>query len=170
MPTKPELVQFGELTPAHFARHPVWISCHIADYDEPWYDETDEETFRPRTGPLPAEATEGMLLARADFVLADGSRLSGFLSPAVEGDPTELLGLMQPQVFLPGGTLGAFWEGRFGRDEPAHLAFYQALGKTPDDVFPMKCSVPDGLVIGISQSVLRGFYTIPDGKTVRVTR
>lgn len=102
MPTKPELVQFGALTPAHFARHPVWIVCHIPDYDEPWYDETDEETFRPWTGPLPVAATEGMLLARAAFVLADGSRLSGFLTPAVEGDPTEPLGLMQPQVFLPG--------------------------------------------------------------------
>ena len=170
MPTKPELVQFGDFTPAHFVRHPVWISCHIVDYDEPWHDETDEETFRPWTGPMPADATEGMLLARADFVLADGSRLAGFLTPAVEGDPAELLGIIQPQVFLPGGALGAFWEGRFGRDDAAHLAFYQALGRTPDDVFPMKCSVPDGLVTGISQSVLRGFYTIPDGRTVRVTR
>jgi hypothetical protein len=27
--------------------HPVWVSCHSVDYDEPWYDGTNEETFRP---------------------------------------------------------------------------------------------------------------------------
>jgi hypothetical protein len=47
----PELKQFGDLTVDDFARCPAWISCHVQDYDEPWYDETDEETFRPWTGP-----------------------------------------------------------------------------------------------------------------------
>ena len=42
---KPGLKQFGELVPADFERHPVWIGCHVADYEEPWYEETDEETF-----------------------------------------------------------------------------------------------------------------------------
>jgi hypothetical protein len=45
---RPELKQFGDLTPADFERHPGWIGCHTADYDGAWYDETDEETFRPR--------------------------------------------------------------------------------------------------------------------------
>jgi hypothetical protein len=38
----PELKQFGDLVEADFRRHPVWIQCHIVDYDEPWHDETDD--------------------------------------------------------------------------------------------------------------------------------
>jgi hypothetical protein len=61
---KPELKQFGDLTPADFERHPVWIACHWEDEGEPWYDETDEATFRPWTGALPAAPSEGMFLVR----------------------------------------------------------------------------------------------------------
>ena len=170
MSTRPELVQFGDLTPSHFDRHPVWIACHIADYDEPWYDETDEETFRPWNGNLPVDATYGMTLVRADFTLADGTRLTGFLTPAAEGGPLELLGVMQPQLFRPDGTLGAFWEGRFGRDAAEHAAFYRALGKTPAEVFPVRCAAQAGLATGIVEAVLEGFYTMGAKSGVRVTQ
>jgi hypothetical protein len=46
----PILKQFAALTIEDFAQCPVWIACHVADYDEPWYDDTDEETFRPYGG------------------------------------------------------------------------------------------------------------------------
>ena len=49
---KPELKQFADLTPTDFERHPVWIACHAEDYAEPWFNETDEETFRPWMGAL----------------------------------------------------------------------------------------------------------------------
>lgn len=169
MTRTPELVQFGDLTPAHFERHPVWISCHIADYDEPWYDQTDEETFRPWTEALPVDASYGMLLAKAEFLLADGTRLEGFMTPAVPGDPVELLGLMQPNVFLPTGTLGAFWEGGVTRDASEHAAFYRALGKTAAQVFPIRFSASEKLVTGITKGTLDGFYSIPDGEAVHVT-
>jgi hypothetical protein len=169
MPDRPELVQFGDLSADHFARHPVWIQCHVVDYDEPWHEETDEETFRPRTGPLPADPTEGMLLARAAFVLADGSRHEGFLTPAVPGDPMELLGIMQPQIFLPTGGLGAFWEGIVARTPAAHAAFYDALGKTAREVFPIDCFADPALVGGVTQATLRGFYAMRRGGAVEVT-
>mgnify|MGYP001270247721 CR=1 FL=1 len=66
---RPELVQFGALTGDHLARHPVWIGVHGVDGDEPWYDETDEETFRPYGSALPAEPGAGMLLVRAEMTL-----------------------------------------------------------------------------------------------------
>ena len=170
MAKRPELVQFGDLTPAHFDRHPVWMACHIADYEEPWYDETDEETFRPHGGPLPADASEGMMLARADFTLADGTRLTGFLTPAVEEDPIGPLGIMQPQLFLPDGMLGGFWEGRIARDAAAHEAFYRALGKTAADVFPVRCAVQPGLATGVTACVLEGFYSTGAKSQITVTR
>jgi hypothetical protein len=78
--TRPLLKQFADLSPADFEQHPVWIGCHTVDYDEPRYDETDEETFRLWTGELPADPSEGMLLVRVTCTLADGSRLSAFLT------------------------------------------------------------------------------------------
>jgi len=35
---KPLLRQFGDFTPADFEAHPVWVNCHVIDYDEPWYE------------------------------------------------------------------------------------------------------------------------------------
>jgi hypothetical protein len=43
----PILSQFGDLTSEDFDRDPVWVGCHTVDADEPWIDDTDEETFRP---------------------------------------------------------------------------------------------------------------------------
>src|ERR1035438_5255113 len=78
---RPELRQFGDLTREDFDRHAVWIGCHTTDYDETWHEDTDEETFRPWTGKLPADPTEGMLLVKATFELPDGSRHPGFVTP-----------------------------------------------------------------------------------------
>ena len=81
---RPMLGQFADLTATDFETSPVWIACSSVDDDEPWYDDTDEETFRPRLGPLPADPSEGMLLV--DAVAAAGAELqrAGFelLHPA----------------------------------------------------------------------------------------
>src|SRR5262249_46441843 len=106
MPT-PELKQFEDFRSSDFERYPVWINCHTVDYDEPWYESTDEETFRPWTAGLPAGTSEGMLLVRATFHLRDGSRYPGFITPAMdEGD----LGTQQPQIFV-GDRRFSFWGG-----------------------------------------------------------
>src|SRR6185503_15391472 len=44
---RPGLKQFGQLTMEDFDLAPVWASCHSFDSNEPWFDDTDEETFRP---------------------------------------------------------------------------------------------------------------------------
>ena len=81
----------------------MWVGCHTLDYDEPWYENTDEETFRPWTGKLPADASAGMLLVKATLELHDGSRHPGFVTPALkEGD----LGTQQPQIFAGNRRLG----------------------------------------------------------------
>ena len=77
---RPELVQFGDLTPEHFERHPVWIQCHVVDYEAPWHDDTDEETFRPWSGPLPVDPSDALFLVRATASLSNGTTLRGFLT------------------------------------------------------------------------------------------
>ena len=115
MAATPELVQFGDLSEAHFRRHPVWIQCHTVDYDAPWYDDTDEETFRPCDEPRPVGPDMGMLLVRATATLADGTVLpAAFLTPIFEdGHPgvSHPLGGMQPQMFGPSAAREAFWFG-----------------------------------------------------------
>ena len=80
---KPEFKQFDTLTQADFDRFPIWLAVHTCDYGQPWYEETDEETFRPWMGPVPVDPSLGIILARSHFVLADGAQFVGFISPAL---------------------------------------------------------------------------------------
>src|SRR4030095_15873204 len=109
----PELRQFGDLRLADFERYPIWLHVRLNDTDEPWYDDADEETFRPWTGPLPVSVST-QLLVRADFILADGCHLDGFITPeyipesARAGVPRTLF----PHVFLSSDRPVGFWQGR----------------------------------------------------------
>jgi hypothetical protein len=162
---RPLLKQFADLTEADFERHPVWIQCHVMDYEEPWHDDTDEETFRPRSGALPAEPGEGTLLVRASGTLPDGSRLPGFLTPAFEaGD----LGTMQPHLFAA-TTLFAFWGGAFGIAPERRAAFYEAVRRGPADAFPLRFAAEAGLSRGVTTVEVLGFYRL-SGRQVEVDR
>ena len=108
---RPTLKQIGDLRSEDFDAHPIWIACHVVDYDEPWYDATDEETVRPWTSAVPVDGKTSMLLVRAKAVLADGTECQGFLTPSGEGNQD--LGILQPRVFA-GGALFGFWGGMFG--------------------------------------------------------
>jgi hypothetical protein len=164
MKSKPELRQFVTLKPDDFIRHPVWVQCHIVDCDEPWYDQTDEDTFRPWTGALPVDPQGAEFLVRATFDLADGTRFSGFVAPS----QTQDLGSMQPSLFTASGQRVAFWFGMFPRPEERATA-YQTLGRTAEQVFPIRFSAEAGLFRGVASGSLEGFYSIPDGK-VRVEK
>ena len=37
--TRPELKQYGSLTPADFQQHAVWVACHTVDDDEEGYED-----------------------------------------------------------------------------------------------------------------------------------
>src|SRR5580704_15485720 len=76
--TMPEMKKDSDLSPEDFVRHPVWVGVHGFDSDEPWYENSDEETFRPWLGPLPFNETRGVALIVATMELADGSLSSGF--------------------------------------------------------------------------------------------
>jgi hypothetical protein len=97
---RPFLKQFGDLKPEDFISHPIWIGCHTADYDEEWYGETTEETFRPWEGSKPV-GSEKMYLVSARFIFADGSQYSGFVTPtdSDEGFKTTYLRHLVPYLF-----------------------------------------------------------------------
>ena len=155
--TTPLLKQFGDLRPDDFRKFPVWVSCHVIDYDESWYGETDEETFRPWLGDLPVDPAQTMFLLRAEFRIADGRSYEGFITPAEADD----LGLIQPQIFLESRRFG-FWGGMVGVPEPERAALYEALAVSPEAAFPIAFNAQPGLGLGVVSGSIEGFYRKPN--------
>ncbi len=164
MPAKPLLKQYMRLTPSDFIEHPVWIGVHGRDDDQDWYGDTDEETFRPWDGALPARAEEGMLLVQAAFTFADGTIVPGYITPQPESEKPNF-GIMQPTVFSPAGR-HYFW----GRPaDEVKQAFYRAYGKSDGEIFPIRFTATAGLATGHSSGTLEGFYGI-DKRKITVYR
>jgi hypothetical protein len=149
----PTLRQFGDLVPQDLESSTVWVNCHVVDYDEPWYDDTDEETFRPWDGALPVDPSETMFIVCAKFELASGDSLPGFVTPQTPGDSD--LGVMQPHLFTPAGRLAGFWLGMFGEPD---AQLYRELRSVGEPVFPIRFSALPGLSTGLSSGGLDGFY------------
>lgn len=160
----PELKQFGDIRPEDFDRHPVWVSCHSVDYDEPWYDDSDEETFRPFTESLPI-GSEEMYLVRCSFSLSDGSTLSGFATPAATSDDW---GTIQPQAFLDDGRLIGFWLGILPK-EGVLAELCLALGKSEDRIFPISFSPAPGLTSAECGGTITGFM-VRSGASYKIIR
>ena len=161
--TRPTFVkQFGDLTALDFTQHPVWIAVHGIDEDEPWYDDCDEESFRPWTGSLPVAPEDGMLLVQVTLTFADGSRFPGFITPQHEQEPFNL-GMIQPQVFSPAGRQ-SFWDGMFQRSEEELRAFYSSFNKTESQIFPIIFAASPGLASGQVAGRIEGFYVMEKGK------
>jgi hypothetical protein len=168
MSKRTELVQFGDLMREHFEAFPVWASCHSFDSDEEWFDETDEETFRPWTGPLPVDPSQGMFLLRSAITLRDGSVFKGFITHPSSHEPPNM-GEIQPYLFLPDGEQFGFWFGTTHCDPQNRGAFYRALGKTASGVFPARFAVEPGLSSGAPVACeIEGFYWSPDLRVVKV--
>lgn len=161
MPTRPLLRQFGELTAESFDAHPVWVQCHVIDYDEPWHDDTDEETFRPWDGVLPVDPSHAIFLVAAQIVFAYGSTHPGFLTPSdASGDVASL----QPHVFV-GGEVFGFWGGAPGVPEVARVNFYRAAGEAAR-VMPISCSASSSLAGGILSCRIAGFYRYAQDQSI----
>jgi len=166
---KPLLKQFGDLSLDDLRYHPVWIQCHIVDYDEAWYDETDEETFRPWTGPVPVGPEEGMLLVRAEFALADGTKFPGFITPQHDGERLSL-GTIQPHLFAPSGEVFSFWGGITKSSPEERQHFYTTLEKDVSTVFPMRFSAEMGLTSGQTSGEVPGFCSVKKGDAIEIAK
>ena len=167
---KPELKQFGTLTQADFERFPVWVNVHTLDYDESWYDETDEETFRPWTGELPIDPSLGMFLVRSQVIFTDGTTFIGFITPAIgTGEVTDSeLGSVQPYLFSNNETLVTFWGGMYGFTDEVKKKTYDLLARTSSQIFPIRFRAEDGLTKGKQAGEIRGFCKMADFKSRKV--
>jgi len=165
--TRPTLKQFGDLTSQDFKQHPIWVSVHSLDYEEEWYDETDEETFRPWLGNRPVGAEE-MFLVSARFGFADGTEFDGFVTPTSSYDGLASMGAIQPQLFAPSGQRWAFWHGMLP-DPDCARRFYQSFAKMAEQVFPISFRPLPGLTSSVASGEIPGFMFISRGNKVEVT-
>jgi hypothetical protein len=139
------------------SEHPIWVACHTVDYDESWYDQTDEETFRPWTGARPVGA-DAMYLVSCTFRLSDGAAFAGFATPADQSDD---LGTMQPQLFDTSGRRHAFWLGMFPVEAEIE-SFRAALSRPSNRVFPIHFGARSGLTRAACGGSIRGFMKSSD--------
>lgn len=160
---RPQLKQAGDLTRRDFAAHPVWVHCHIVDYDEPWYDETDEETFRPWLGPLPVDSAQAIFLLSAEALFADGSKHRAIITP---GSSEDDLGSMQPSVFL-GRRWFPFWGGRPGIPQTMREDFYREARRARiGSIFPVRFSAVARMSNGVTETTVHGFYRMHEDQIV----
>ncbi len=158
----PLLRQFGDLRASDFQNYPVWVSCHVIDYDEPWHDDTDEETFRPWDKDLPVDPAETIFLVQAPLTLADGTEMLGFIAPqtaAKSGEKPDLASI-QPHMFLPDGTVVGFWSGMRALPPKEVSRFYAAIGRSQPGVFPIAFAARADLTIGIASGSVPGFCSV----------
>ena len=161
MAKRPLLRQASDLKAGDFGKHPVWVHCHVVDYDESWYDDTDEETFRPWLGALPINPSHAIFLVTAEFVFANGSTFEGFVTPATE--PADIA-TMQPHVFVGEERVG-FFGGVFGVPEDTRVRFHHAVGGSTG-VFPVTFAAKPTLARGIVSGTVHGFYRYEGGVAI----
>ena len=177
--------QIHELTAADFEQYPAWIGVHNYDYGQPWYEGTDDQTYRPWLGPERFTGSRGMLLLAARIELTDGSVYPGFFTRVAEnwdeplpprrmrdgnytpakqwskryGDtPLSILALQHPQIFIDGKMIG-FALGKPEKRRERVRAFYAAIRKTPSEVFPVRFSADPALADGIVEGRMDGFFS-----------
>lgn len=169
---KPILKQFRDFKPNDFDNYPVWVQCHLIDYDEKWYDDTDEETFGPWIDNIPVSPDFAMFLIKADLKLSDGERYSGFITPCMDSDyqNENSLGLIQPQIFTKIGERIGFWTGMFPNENSEIDRFYKLMDKTQDQIFPIEFKAKDGLSNGVTSGKINGFLTIGENKNIMITK
>jgi len=150
-----------DLSEADFAEFPVWEFA----LDEEGEEGQDETTVRPWLQPQPIDPSDGMFVVRAEFVLADGTPMPGYLTPPVQGDDT--LGTLQPVITTPLGQVW-FWCGLIAPQPDYFELAYNRLGKPgPTRVFPIRFRSAVDLVGGPVSGELPGFIVLEDFQTGR---
>lgn len=125
--------QVYELTSEDLLDYPVWEFA----LDEEGEEGQDEATVRPFSYDGALDPSWGSFIIRAVFELADGTKLSGYLTPPPSGLEDEDLGLVQPCVTGPDEQV-SFWWGVMERSRNEISSVYSRLGKaSATEIFPI---------------------------------
>ena len=122
----------------------------------------DESTVRPYATPSLLDPADRMFVVRAVFMLADGSRLQGYVTPS-RGDDASM-GTLQPVIVTHRGQV-RFWCGTASPGPKRLAQNYAFLGKDAAQVFPARFESEVPLVGGPVKDTLPGFLVLEDFQT-----
>jgi len=142
--------QVYELTVEDFDQHPVWEFA----LDEEGEEGQDEATVRPQSVAGPVDPAEGMVVVKASFMLADGTSMTGYVTPP--SPSSDGLGTIQPQIITQQGQV-SFWCGAFKPTSEVLAQNYGRLGRTADKIFPVRFTSEVEVVGGRVTGILNGF-------------
>ena len=187
----------SDLTQSDFSLHPVWVRSRDYDSNESWYEETTEQTYRPWNGPLPIVPTSQFpfeLLA-ASFRFRNGDIYLGYLQATTEewdtplaprklkdgsftkplqwsarrgNTPLSILALQHPVIFIDENPYGFHLRRDPEQRKQCVMDFYAAVGKRPEEVFPVEFSANPALFKGVVSGRIDGFYTFPLNKPFEI--
>jgi hypothetical protein len=133
--------------------------------DEEGIEGQDETTVRPYAVDGPLDPSAGMFVVRARFALADGTLMSGYLTPPVQGDAG--LSTLQPVIIAPEGQV-AFWCGMVAPNAATIGESYRRLAKADaSQVFPLRFESAVPLKCGAIKGQVPGFVILRDLKTMQ---
>ena len=150
----------NELTLADLSAFPVWEYAS----DEEGMDGQDETTVRPVNAGLPIQPENWSLHIRAIFTLADGTKMTGFLT--VSSMDINDLGYTQPVIVTNRGQV-FFWLGSVAQDDYPSLA-YQTLGHMKTTTFPIHVRTDDGILTDDLEISIPGFLVLENWRTKQV--
>lgn len=153
--------QVYDLKPADLEHSAVWEFA----LDEESGEGQDEATVRPFTADGKLDPAVGMFIVRASFTLVDGTTMSGYLTPNVEGGTD--LGTVQPAIVTEHGQV-SFWCGVIQPDATHLGSCYSVLGKDPHEIFPILFSSQVDLVGGAVAGTVPGFLVLEDFRSGKV--
>jgi len=153
--------QVYELTIEDLEQYPIWEHA----LDEEGEENQDEATVKPRPDLKEADPGEGMFIVRAEMTAKDGTRYCGYCYPDRQDSS---LGMIQPQIVTEKGQV-LFWFGLIKPEEDKIRRYYDLLGKTSDQLFPLrfKALVPTKGV-GLDGFVPSFLYRTREGQIVEV--
>jgi hypothetical protein len=157
---RPARKQVYELSLDDLSAFPVWEFRLDAD----GVPGQDEATVQPFTAPGPLDPTERMFVVRAIFTLADGTKMTGYLTPPVKG--REGIGNLQPIIVTDRGQV-RFWCGTAAPDAKRLAQSYALLGKDARRVFPVRFESDVPLRGGPARGSVPGFLVMEDFQTRR---
>lgn len=147
--------QVYDLTLSDLELSPVWEYAS----DEEGVEGQNEATVRPASPGILNDALAGQFVAKARFMLADGTRMVGYLSPGVPGSFD--VGTIQPAIVTDGGQV-SFW---FGCLEPARTyieSSYALLRKHAGEVFPLSFALDAASNVYEAAGIIPGFLAMED--------
>jgi membrane-associated protease RseP (regulator of RpoE activity) len=142
--------QVYDLTLADVKRFPVWEFA----LDEEGEEGQDEATVRPFQFVSPLNPNDGMFIVQADFTLADGTPMEGYLTTPVQG--VGGIRTFQPIIITEQGQVN-FWYGILEPNAETVSRNYRLLGKNASQIFPIRFKSAVEVLGGPIEGDLQGF-------------